>query len=78
MKKLTDLRNYVLPVQLFALITLPLIAVVLWTILVAGLFSIVTDATFTEISSSHIMWTANFFFYFMFAGATGDMMWVKK
>jgi hypothetical protein len=78
MKKLTDLRNFVLPVQLFALITLPLIAVVLWTILVSGLFSIVTSATFTDISSSNVVWTANVFFYFMFMIATGDMMWIKK
>ena len=78
MKKLTDLRNYVLPVQLFALITLPLLAVVLWTILVAGLFSIVTDATFKTISSSDVMWTSNFFFYFMFMAGVGDMMWDKR
>lgn len=78
MKKLTDLRGYVLPVQLFALITLPLVAVVLWTVMVSSLFSIVTDATFREISSSNIMWTINFFVYFMFFAATGDMMWVKK
>ena len=76
--KLKDLRHYVLPAQIFALIVLPLIGVFVWTVLVAGLFSIVTDATFTEISSSNIMWTANFFIYFMFAGATGDMMWIKK
>lgn len=76
--KLKDLRNCVLPAQIFALIALPLIGVFLWTVLVAGLFSIVTDATFTQISSSNIMWTVNFFIYFMFAGATGDMMWIKK
>lgn len=78
MKKLTDLRDYVLPVQIFALITLPLIMVVLWTILVSGLFSIVTNATFTDISSSNVMWTANIFFYFIFMIATGDMLWIKK
>jgi hypothetical protein len=78
MKQLKDLRNLVLPVQLFALLTLPLIAVILWTIMVSGMFSIVTDATFTQISSSSIMWTINFFVYFMFVAAFGDMMWVKK
>ena len=78
MKQLKDLRNLVLPVQLFALLTLPLIAVILWTIMVSGMFSIVTDATFKEISSSNIMWTINFFVYFMFVAATGDMMWIKK
>jgi hypothetical protein len=78
MKKLTDLRDYVLPVQIFALITLPLVMVVLWTILVSGLFSIVTNATFTDISSSNVMWTANSFFYFIFMIATGDMLWIKK
>ncbi len=78
MKKLTDLRDYVLPVQIFALITLPLVMVVLWTILVSGLFSIVTNATFTDISSSNVMWTANIFFYFIFMIATGDMLWIKK
>lgn len=75
MRQLKDLRRFVLPVQLFALMIIPLIAVILWTILVSGLFSIVTDATFKQISSSNIMWTSNFFFYFMFAVATGDMMW---
>jgi hypothetical protein len=78
MRQLKDLRNYVLPAQLFALITLPLIAVFLWTIFVAGLFSIVTDATFKTISSSDVMWTSNFFFYFMFMAAVGDMMWERK
>jgi hypothetical protein len=78
MRKLSDLRRFVLPVQLFALLTLPLIAVILWTIMVAGMFSIVTNATFKEISSSNIMWTINFFVYFMFVVATGDMMWIKK
>lgn len=78
MRKLNDLRRYVLPVQLFALITLPLVAVVLWTILVAGLFSIVTNATFTQISSSEVMWTANCFFYVMFAIGFGDMMWGER
>jgi hypothetical protein len=78
MKQLKDLRNCVLPAQLFALLTLPLIAVILWTIMVAGMFSIVTNATFREISSSNIMWTINFFVYFMFVVATGDMMWIKK
>jgi hypothetical protein len=76
--KLKDLRNCVLPAQMFALIGLPLIGVFLWTILVAGLFSIVTDATFTEISSSSVMWTSNFFVYFMFMAAFGDMMWSKN
>lgn len=76
--KLRDLRRCVLPAQMFALIALPLIGVFLWTVLVAGLFSIVTDATFTQISSSNIMWTTNFFVYFMFAGAFGDMMWSKE
>ena len=78
MKQLKDLRNLVLPVQLFALITLPLIAVILWTILVSGMFSIVTDATFKQIASSDIMWTANAFVYFMFLAATCDMIWIKK
>jgi len=76
--KLKDLRNCVLPMQMFALIALPLIGVFLWTILVAGLFSIITDATFTEISSSSITWTANIFVYFMFMASFGDMMWIKK
>jgi hypothetical protein len=78
MRKLNDLRRYVLPVQLFALMIIPLIAVILWTILVAGLFSIVTDASFKTISSSSVMWTSNFFFYVMFAIATGDMMWGER
>jgi hypothetical protein len=78
MRQLKDLRNYVLPAQLFALITLPFIAVILWTIVVAGMFSIVTNASFKEITSSNIMWTVNFFIYLMFVIATGDMMWNKK
>lgn len=76
--KLRDLRRCVLPAQMFALITLPLIGVFLWTVLVAGLFSIITDATFVQISSSSVMWTGNFFIYFMFAAAFGDMMWSKQ
>lgn len=78
MRKLSDLRRFVLPVQLFALIVLPLVAVFLWTILVSGLFSIITSATFSQISSSEVMWTSNVFFYVMFAIGFGDMMWGKR
>lgn len=72
------LKRMVLPVQIIALFTLPMIMITIITAVFAGCISLLTPVTFTEVTTSTPMWVFNVIVAIGSFIAVGQWMWEEK
>jgi len=70
-----NLKRMVLPVQIIALFTLPMIMITIITAVFAGCISLLTPVTFTQVTTSTPMWVFNFLVAIGSFIAVGSWMW---
>lgn len=73
-----NLKRMVLPVQIIALFTLPMIMITIITAVFAGCISLLTPVTFTEVTTSTPMWVFNFLVGVGSFISVGSWMWDEK
>lgn len=72
------LRQSVLPVQILALLIIPMICLMIITLATASFFAILQVASFHDVLTGTSIWVLNFFLFWAFLIATGQMMWDER
>lgn len=72
------LKRMVLPVQIIALFTLPMIMITIITAVFAGCISILTSLTFHDVTHSTPMWVFNVIVGIGSAISVGSWLWDEK
>lgn len=72
------LKRMVLPVQIIALFTLPMIMITIITAVFAACISLLTPVTFAEVTTSTPMWVFNFLVGIGSFISVGSWMWDEK
>ena len=73
-----NLKRMVLPVQIIALFTLPMIMITIITAVFATCISLLTPVAFTEVTTSTPMWVFNFLVGVGSFISVGSWMWDEK
>lgn len=72
------LKRAVMPVQIIAVFTLPMLIITIITAVFAGCIALLTPITFTDVTTSTPMWIFNFLVGIGSFISVGSWMWDEK
>jgi hypothetical protein len=67
-------NSLITPAKIFLTIALPMVMVFLITILLACMISLITPATFTDVTTNGVLIVVNFLMYIGFLISTGEWL----